>query len=194
MDIEDGKILVKLARDAISTSFTGAKLDLSASEKFKEKQGVFVTLRLYEQLRGCIGFPTPVYPLQRAVIEASRAAAFKDPRFPEVAKEEFDDICVEVSVLTVPKLIEVESPEEYMDKIIVGRHGLIIKKEWKSGLLLPQVFSDLDCTPKEALEMVCEKANLEPDEWKEDAEVFTFSAEIFSEEDPGGAVVKTNNE
>lgn len=190
MEIEDAKILIRLARDSINSMFDGKKLSLSDSERFSEKQGVFVTLKLYDKLRGCIGFPTPIYPLQRAVIEAARAAAFKDPRFPPVSKEDMDDITIEISVLSIPKLIEVNDSGEYLERIKVGKHGLMIKKEWKSGLLLPQVFSELECTPKEALEMVCEKAGLDPEDWMEDSEISSFEAEIFREEEPFGSVSK----
>ncbi len=193
MEIEDGKILIDLARNSINSIFTSKKLSLADSEKFSGKQGVFVTLKLYDKLRGCIGFPTPIYPLQRAIIEAARAAAFKDPRFHPVSKEDMDDITIEISVLSVPELLEVKDSSEYLDKIEIGKHGLIIKKEWKSGLLLPQVFSEQECTPLEALGMVCEKAGLDFEDWTENAEIYTFSAEIFHEEEPGGNVAKLAN-
>ena len=90
-------------------------LDASRKEietKFKEKQGVFVTLNKNGQLRGCIGYPQPIMPLYKAVINAARAAAFEDPRFPAVRKDELKEISFELSVLTVPELIEAK-PEEY---------------------------------------------------------------------------------
>ena len=164
---------------------------MPGSDKFKEERGVFVTLNELEKLRGCIGFPEPVYPLKRAIIEAARAAAFKDPRFPPVTEEEIEDITVEISVLTKPKLIEADSPEEYLNCIEIGKHGLIIRHEWRSGLLLPQVFTDYQCTPKQALEMTCEKAGLDREAWKDpEAKIYSFSAQIFGEEEPGGKIAE----
>ncbi len=189
MNLVDGKNLITLARDSIKTYFTGKNINLRDTEKYSKKQGVFVTLSKYTNLRGCIGYPYPIYPLQRAVIEAARAAAFEDPRFPSLKQSELDEICIDLSVLTVPKIIEVEDPKEYFDRIVIGRHGLIVKKGYSSGLLLPQVFVDYGSTPKQALEMTCQKAGLDNEAWKQ-AEVYSFSAQIFKEEEPGGKVVE----
>jgi hypothetical protein len=100
------------------------------------------------------------------------------------------DICVEVSVLTVPELIKADNPEEYLLKIKIGKHGLIIRKNIFSGLLLPQVFTDYNSTPLQALEMKCQKAGLSKDDWKSDAQIYRFSAQIFKEEKPDGNVVE----
>ena len=191
MNLEQGKNLVKLARNSIITYFSHDNLDLEDTKKFQDKQGVFVTLTKNSKLRGCIGFPYPIMPLQKAVIEAARAAAFEDPRFPQVEEQEMNDVCVEVSVLTVPKLIEVDNAQEYLKKIKIGKHGLIIRKNIFSGLLLPQVFTDYNCTPEQALEMTCQKAGLNKDGWKsKDADIYRFSAQIFKEEKPNGKITE----
>ncbi len=193
MNLEDGKILIKLARDSIISFFSGKFLHMHESDKYIDKLGVFVTLNKYDQLRGCIGFPEPVYDLQRGIVEAARAAAFKDPRFPAVTESEMEDITVEVSVLTKPKLLEVEDPKEYLDKIKIGKHGLIIRTGFQSGLLLPQVFTDYESTPQQALEMTCQKAGLNNDAWKDpESKIYTFSAQIFEEKEPNGKIVEKN--
>lgn len=191
ISLEDGKTLVKFSRYVIKTYFSGKTINYKEADKFSDKQGVFVTLSLYDKLRGCIGYPEPVYPLNRAITEAARAAAFKDPRFPPVTEEEFEDITIEVSVLTIPKLIEVENPNEYLDKIEIGKHGLIVKLAFNSGLLLPQVFTEYESTPREALEMTCQKADLPKNAWKDiETKIFTFSAQIFKEEEPNGNIIE----
>ena len=191
MNIKDGKLLVKLARNSILTYFSNKNISLDETSKFQDEQGVFITLTKHSKLRGCIGFPKAVYPLQRAIIEAARSAAFQDPRFPNVEESEMEDICIEVSVLTVPKLIEVEDYKEQLNKIELGKHGLIIRKNIFSGLLLPQVFIDHDSSPLEALEMTCQKSGLLKDAWKEkDAQIFSFSAQIFKEIEPNGEIVE----
>ena len=190
ISLDDGKILVKLARSSIETYFSGRVINLLEKDKFTEKRGVFVTLNKFGKLRGCIGFPEPVYELNRAIIEAARAAAFKDPRFPPVTEKEFEDITIEVTVLTPPQLLEVEKPEEYLDKISIGEHGLIIRSQLQSGLLLPQVFTEYGSTPREALEMTCQKAGLDVNAWKNiQNQIFVFSGQIFEEEEPFGKVV-----
>ncbi len=176
---EDGKLLLKIARDAISASFSGSKLDLP--DKFAERLGVFVTLTQKGHLRGCIGFPQPVYPLKKAIVEAAKAAAFEDPRFPPLEESDMDEIAIEVSVLTLPEQLNCE-PEDYPKHIVIGKHGLIIRHMYNSGLLLPQVFTEHRCTSEQALEMVCQKAGLDEDAWKDpECVILTFEAVIFHE-------------
>jgi uncharacterized protein len=194
LTLEEGKILVRFARHCVESYFSSRPINMPEADKFTDKRGVFVTLNEIGKLRGCIGFPEPVYPLKRAIIESARAAALKDPRFPPVTQNELEDINFEVSVLTKPELIEVERPEEYLDKIEVGKHGLIIKNMYYSGLLLPQVFTEYDCTPKQALEMVCQKAGLDEDAWKEpESKIYSFQAQIFEEEEPNGKIIEKKN-
>jgi AmmeMemoRadiSam system protein A len=117
-------LLLQLARNAIQTTVQkGRKLPMveSFSPLLREKCGVFVTLWMEGELRGCIGFPYPVKPLAEAVQEASVNAALQDPRFPPVRAEELSLIEIEISVLTPPKPIE-------LDRIQVGVHGLIVSR------------------------------------------------------------------
>lgn len=181
--LEQGKKLVKLARYSIETYFSKEKVELNDHEEFSEKQGVFVTLNKEGELRGCIGFPEPTHELYRAVFEAARSAAFQDPRFPALKKEELDDIEIEVSVLTVPKPIEVEKPEEYPEKIKIGEDGLIIRGSYGSGLLLPQVAVEWKWNAEEFLGHIGIKAGLGENAWKDlNNKLYKFQAQIFAEE------------
>lgn len=189
--LDDAKLLIKLARDSISSFFSGNFLHMSETDKFNDKLGVFVTLNKYEKLRGCIGYPEPVLELQRAIIQAARSAAFKDPRFDAVTEDELEDITIEISVLTKPKLIEVDEFSEYLNKVKIGKHGLIIRSKYGSGLLLPQVFTEYESTPKEALEMTCQKAGLSKDAWQDlNNKIYSFSAQIFEEIEPAGKITE----
>jgi len=177
-----GKLLVKLARESISSYFLKDEPDTSSVKRFSQRQGVFVTLYKNNQLRGCIGFPEPVFPLFEAIIKSARSAAFEDPRFPPLQKEELKDIKIEISVLTVPKLIEVKKPEDYFKEIKIGKDGLIIRSSLGSGLLLPQVATEYNWDAKEFLEHLCEKAWLKQDSWKDtNNRIYKFQAQIFRE-------------
>ena len=183
--LKQGTELVKAARNSIETKKTELK-------GYEEKQGVFVTLHSYPSmgLRGCIGFPEPIMPLRKAIIESAKAAAFEDPRFPPVDVKK-DIFIVEVSVLTVPEEIKVKSHLELLKKIKIGEDGLIVRSEYASGLLLPQVFPEWNATPEKALEMTCEKAGLPKEFWKTGkCKFFKFQAQIFKEEKPNGNVVE----
>lgn len=176
---EDGKELIKLAKEAVQSYFKQESLNLSEAVKkrFSEKKGVFVTLKKGRQLRGCIGYIEPTFPLYAAVANAAKHAAFGDPRFPPMTEGELKDISFEISVLTSPKQMKGDIPQQ----ISIGKHGLIIKKGGYSGLLLPQVFTELDVDTESALEMTCEKAGLPAGSWQEkDAKVYSFECQIFN--------------
>ncbi len=181
---EDGKALVNIAKESISCFFSEKEVVVKdkIKEKFKEKLGVFVTLKITDELRGCIGFVEGAAPLHEAVINAAKAAAFSDPRFGPLTKQEFENVKIELSVLTKPKLIDVERPEEYLDKIKIGEDGLIIKSSYSSGLLLPQVAVEWKWDVKGFLENTCQKAGLEKEAWKDlENKIYKFQAQVFEE-------------
>jgi len=182
---EEGRLAVKLARKTVETYVTKAKKiapPKDLPEVFDEKRGVFVTLNTIRgDLRGCIGFPYPVLPLKEGIIEAAIGAAAQDPRFPPVRKEELERIKIEVTILTTPQKLNVK-PTELPKKIVVGKHGLIVKKGFYQGLLLPQVAVEYHWTPEEFLSQTCMKAGLYPDAWLEEGtEISTFEGQIFKE-------------
>jgi len=151
-------------------------------DEYKEKRGVFVTIykNVKGSLRGCIGFPYPEFPLIEALIEASISSC-QDPRFELLDEEELNEIIIEISILTKPKLID-SDPKKYFDYIEIGKDGLIIKNNLGSGLLLPQVPVEYGWNVEEFLENVCIKASLSPDSWKNtDFKLYKFQAEIINE-------------
>jgi len=184
--LRDAEKLIKLARRSIEFRFTGKKPDIPDEAQFKQARGVFITLNTYpgKQLRGCIGFPEPVLPVWQAVMQAAQSAAFSDPRFPSLTKNELDKIIIEISILTVPQ-------ECKTDDIEIGKDGLICNYLGYSGLLLPQVATEHKMNRIEFLECVCEKANLPKDAWqKKEFNLKKFQAQIFKEEKPNGKVVE----
>jgi len=190
----DGAVLVKTARKAVTEFLSNGnrmKLESDLEEKFSFNSGVFVTLNNPDGLRGCIGFPMPEKKLSHAIIEGAIAAATEDPRFPSVKTNELNDIVFEVTVLTPPVEIDVSDPMEYLEKIKVGRDGLIIKHSFSSGLLLPQVPVEYGWDVEEFLQHTCEKAGLARDTWKnESVKIEKFEGIIFKEETPNGVIVR----
>jgi len=184
---EQGAFLVKFARGVIESFVKGEEIKIpeKCPAVFAERRGVFVTLEKYPsgELRGCIGLPYPEKPLLEAVKEAAMSAT-QDPRFPPLGKDELDKITVEVSVLTEPERIDFKTPEELLEKIELGKDGLILKKGWNSGLFLPQVWEKLP-TKEEFLENLCYKAGLYDKNCWKDAEIFKFQVQAFKEKEPG---------
>ncbi len=170
--------LLHIARVTVENSVKGISVpDFQVKYgKLAEKRGAFVTLNKFGQLRGCIGFTQPVYPLSQVVCYAARAAALEDPRFPPVTLRELKQLHLEISVLTLPEKIS------DINKIQVGKHGIIIKQGVAQGLLLPQVAVDYNWDRIKFLEQSCLKAGLKKDVWKNPSvEIYIFSADIFAE-------------
>jgi uncharacterized protein (TIGR00296 family) len=193
---EEGEIAVKLARRAIE-EYIDIKLIVKNNYggKFVEKRGVFTTITKGGELRGCIGFPEPVYPLGEAIIKSAIAAAVNDPRFPPIKNNEVDDITVEISFLTPPKPIEAKSKKDLPSHIEIGKDGLVATRDGYSGLLLPQVAVDENMDPEKFLDAVCWKAGMEPGCWKDrDTIIEKFSAEVFYEVESRGPVFRKTME
>jgi hypothetical protein len=191
--IEDGRLLVALARNAVKSALhdESLKVDDYLKNSYSHKGGVFVTITQDGELRGCIGFPEAVMPLYKAIVNAAKSAALEDPRFMPITKEEYKHLSFELSILTPPQKINVKTPEEYLKKIRIGDDGLIIRGNRGSGLLLPQVAIELHWDQKQFLDQICVKAGLERNAWKDlKNELYKFQAQIFSEEN-GQVVEKT---
>ena len=179
---DEGAVAVRLARGAIEYAINKKrKPDLDLTPIFREKRGVFVTLTMQGQLRGCIGFPYPVMPLDDAIDHAAVAAAREDPRFPALETRELPFIRVEVTILTVPQPLT-SDPDKRPDHVEVGRHGLIVRWMGTSGLLLPQVATDYGWNSTTFLNHTCGKAGLPDQCWQSRrVEVLTFEGQIFHE-------------
>ena len=178
-----GYYLVNLAKDCIKHFLeTGQQLEKPEIYPLEldEELGVFVTLNKNNYLRGCIGYAEPIRTAIDATMEVALAAAFNDPRFPQVTEEEFEKLDFEVTVLTKPEIIEVAHYEQYFDEIEIGRDGLIIQKGYARGLLLPQVAVENAFTTEEFLEHTCMKAGISSDSWMDaSCDVLKFQGQIF---------------
>ncbi len=175
-ETEKRKLLL-IARESIVNQVKGSqvpKFDIT-DENLKEKRGCFVTIKIGGRLRGCLGQFTSDKPLYHLVKEMAIAAATRDPRFYPLESDELDKIVLEISVLSPLKKIE------SIEEIEVGRHGLYIEKNFYRGVLLPQVAVEYDWDRSTFLEQTCIKAGLEKNDWKEETDIYIFSAEVFGE-------------
>lgn len=190
---DEGQLAVRIAREATEAYVEGRSMrSFVVPPSFQEKGGAFVTLNEHPsgELRGCIGYPEPFFPLLQSIVKGAQGAA-EDPRFPRLAEEELPRVIVEVSLLTPPQLVRVKKPKELLKKISVGEDGLKIAQGPFRGLLLPQVAVEWKWDAEELLSQACMKAGLLPDAWlDETTRVYTFQAEIFSETEPRGAIVR----
>jgi len=173
---DEKKQLHQIVRETIKSRLNEKPLpDFTVDSKtLKEPRGAFVSLHKEGTLRGCIGHIKADRPLDETIKDMSIAAAFEDPRFPPLSREEFDRVDIEISVLTPFKKIS------DIDEIEVGKHGLYMTKEFYSGILLPQVATEYGWDRITFLEHTCTKAGLPKNAWKEkDTEIYIFSADVF---------------
>lgn len=180
LSVNDQRTLLRLAHESILSGLEQREISLEPpSASLAEARGVFTSLYLGGQLRGCVGYVRPEVSLYRAVAESARAAAFADTRFSPVTKEDAPQICVELSVLSPLHPI---APHE----IEVGRHGLLITMNGYRGLLLPQVAVEHGWDRTTFLEQTCRKAGLPLNAWHEGAAIEAFTAQVFGEKNNAG--------
>jgi hypothetical protein len=179
---EEKKILLKAARESILQEFSEcdvAKVDYKAYPKLKMELGAFVTLHIKNELRGCIGYIIAQKPLFETIVEAAKHSAFGDSRFAELSRGEYDEIEIEISVLS-----EFEPIKSY-DEIEIGKHGLLLE-EGGRAVLLPQVATEQNFNRAEFLTALCHKAGLYGNYWEERMlNIKVFTALVFSEEKGG---------
>ncbi len=178
---DEKRALLVTAREAIASKLSQRQPAYPAvTETLKANCGAFVTLHKKNKLRGCIGYIVGTKPLVETVREMAVSSAFRDPRFSPLEKSEYRELEIEISVLSPLKKIS------DIDEIKVGEHGLVIKRGFQSGLLLPQVATEYGWDRDTFLTHTCHKAGLPGEAWKApDTEIEIFSAIVFNERELG---------
>jgi len=175
--------LLGLARRAVAARVTSRSLPAVPAFALPRAAGVFVTLKLHGELRGCLGTLESAGELAADVVRCAADAASEDPRFPAVTVTELADTTLEISVLApleaiAPDLLRVGSLDE---ALIIGVHGVVVEHGPRRGLLLPQVATEWGWNPEQFLRHTCVKAGLPPGSWEREALVFRFTAEVFGD-------------
>jgi AmmeMemoRadiSam system protein A len=177
------QVLLKIARATLALYLNQRVLpQLSAypaTPNLQKECGVFVTLKnkKNKELRGCIGYLSGVKPLREAVRDCTVESATRDQRFTPMQQGEDQTVTIEISVLTPPQKIS------SIKQIEIGKHGLIISKGLRRGLLLPQVPVEWGWNRDDFLKAICQKAGLPEDAWKEGADLYIFTAQVFREDE-----------
>ena len=172
---DEKQMLKKIAYESIKDSLNGKPIShfSSLTSHLSSKCGAFVSLHKQGRLRGCIGHFGEDTPLHEIVAEMARAAAFEDPRFMPVTRDELDDLDIEISVLTPMRRIQ------SLDEFQLHRHGIYIRKGYRSGTFLPQVADEVNWTKEEFVGHCSQdKAGLGWDGWR-DAELYVYEAIVF---------------
>jgi AmmeMemoRadiSam system protein A len=181
---EECQTLLVIARHAIEARASDQPFEIETlaehvPPRLHEIRAAFTTLFLVGQLRGCVGFAVPAYPLYRTIAETAVSAAFLDPRFPPVTAEEIHQLRIEISVLSPLQPLDASEAETLLH---IGHHGLLITHMGRRGLLLPQVAAEHGWNVVDFLENTCLKAGLHREAWREPgARLEMFTAEIFGD-------------
>jgi len=186
---DEGKCLVRLARMTIADRLKvpvkeAGRQALEAELKnpiFAHPSGTFVTLKKEGLLRGCIGSLSTDSPLKENVVQNALHAAFQDPRFPPLGRDEFPLLEIEVSVLTPPAKLSYDDAEDLCDRLQPGIDGVILRKGGASATFLPQVWKQLP-RREDFLSHLCLKAGLGAQAWRKgDLLVETYEVQYFEE-------------
>lgn len=179
------KILLGLARQALIAAVHGSSLaaqDMSSlPDRLRAPGASFVTLTRKGMLRGCIGALEPYQPLAEDVREHAVAAAFNDYRFPPVTPEELDEMKIEISVLTQPKRLHYDTPEELLSLLRPGIDGVTLFDGSRRATFLPQVWEKLP-DKERFLQHLCQKMGAKSNLWREKPiQVQTYQVDEFHE-------------
>jgi len=179
---EQQSTLLEVARKSIETYLRDGKMAEPEVEdpELAEPGAAFVTLTKKGELRGCIGYSEPLYPLHETVARCAVAGASRDSRFAPITLDELSEVEISVSALSpLRKLGRIGELEP-------GRHGLLIAGEGRRGLLLPQVAAERGWDRETFLRETCRKAGLPAEAWSDESvTIYVFEAQIFSEKKGG---------
>jgi AmmeMemoRadiSam system protein A len=141
----------------------------------------FVTLKISNVLRGCIGTLEAVRPLVEDVSENAFAAAFRDPRFSPVTEAELHTLQIDISVLSSPQPMRFDSEADLIAQLRPGFDGLILEEGRRRGTFLPTVWESLP-EPKEFLRQLKLKAGLHPNHWSQEMKAYRYYTEVINDD------------
>lgn len=182
LSAQDQQTCLRIARESISHGLqTGAALQVNTddyADALQQHLACFVTLHKHGQLRGCIGALEAYQPLINDVAEHAFAAAFQDPRFPALEKNEFEQLAIEISVLGKPEPIEFKDQSDLLKQIRPGIDGLILEYEFNRGTFLPSVWEQLP-DKNDFIAHLKMKAGLDRNWWNDDVKISRYETFQF---------------
>lgn len=180
---EERKVLLGIAADSIHEGLeSGSPVQLNLAdypENLQEKLACFVTLNINHNLRGCIGHLAAVQPLVLDVAENAYSAAFRDPRFQPLSKDEFREVSIHISILSPSEPMSFSDEQDLLRQIRPGIDGLILEEGHYRGTFLPSVWESLK-TPEEFLNHLKMKAGLPAHHWSDRIKVQRYTTESFT--------------
>ncbi len=178
-----GSELLKTARDVVKSAFSNKNPELkdATKKRFSISPGIFVNIYLHDELRGSFGYPPNCFTLSDSIKRSARGAAFMDPRFGPLTKEEFNKASFEIFLIEKLVLLKTK-PSEYFKKINPRKHGLYIEYGPFRSMQLPLFAIKRKFASKDYLEKTIEKSGLAPEMWTSpNLKVYVFTVQRFAE-------------
>ena len=179
-DAHLGQALLTRARNAIAAALDNAQISESDHPALAQPGASFVTLTRNGQLRGCIGSLEAWRPLVEDVCANAQAAAFRDPRFPPLSAAEFNEIRIEVSLLTPARVMPCTDEANALQQMRPGKDGMIFECQGRRSTFLPQVWESLP-EARNFLAHLKQKAGFPADFWSPDVRLYRYEVEKWQE-------------
>ncbi len=180
---KQGQELLDVARKTIAAKLDGNKEpELPSDPGLDISCGTFVTLKINGNLRGCIGNLLPAGSVLEGVKRNAENAAFHDPRFQPLSSQEFEQVQIDISVLSRPEPLQYRDGDDLIEKLRPGTDGVILKLGSAGATFLPQVWEQLP-KPELFLDHLCQKAGLNAAAWRTDhPQIEIYQVQAFEEE------------
>jgi AmmeMemoRadiSam system protein A len=179
---QNKKILHDIAYRSIEQGLSsGHPLTLQLSDydaPLREPKATFVTLKIHDQLRGCIGILEPLRPLAEDVAHNAFAAAFEDSRFHPVSRDEIKLLSIHISILNTPEAMQFDSEQDMIQQLRPGKDGIILIAEGRKATFLPSVWESVK-TKSEFIEHLKQKAGLSKHYWSQDIKILRYGVDEF---------------
>lgn len=180
LDTDHGKTLLHLARGAIAERLGFASHGLPRAGWLEKDGATFVTLTLDDRMRGCIGSMEATRPLIEDVRQNAVAAAFQDPRFAPLTKEEFASVVIDVALLGTHEPIHFSSEQDALAQLNPGRDGVTFAYGAQRATFLPHAWADFRHA-QDFLTQLKRQAGLPEDFWSTGIKLSRFSIQRWRE-------------
>jgi AmmeMemoRadiSam system protein A len=179
---QNKKILHDIAYRSIEQGLSSSHpltVDLSDyDESLCEKKATFVTLKIHDQLRGCIGILEPLRPLVEDVAYNAFAAAYKDSRFNPVNRDEIPSLSIHISILNTPEAVQFDSEQDMLQQLEPGKDGIILIAGFRKATFLPSVWESVK-SKTEFIEHLKQKAGLDKHYWNQNIKILRYGVDEF---------------
>lgn len=184
-DREQEQLLRGVARQAIEHGLGhGRELAVDVQDYpplLRERRATFVTLKVRDELRGCIGSLEAYRPLVLDVAANARAAAFSDPRFDPLGREQLASLQISISILSPAEALHFNDEADLLAQLRPGIDGVVLSEGSQRGTFLPSVWESLP-DRRDFLQQLKLKTGLPVDYWSDRIHAYRYTTHVIGEQ------------